>query len=72
MKDPIMEDLNKVIKDKELLPNFLRMNDVDEMYDLCQESNSGEAVYYSKEEFEEKIRQLVESLSDQSDSDSEW
>ncbi len=73
MKDPIIEDLNKVIKNKELLPNFLRMNDVDEMYDLCQESDSEGAGRYSKEEFEDKIKQLIESLSDdQSDSDSEW
>ena len=72
MKDPIIEDLNKVVKNKELLPNFLRMNDVDEMYDICQESDSEDEKCYSKDQFEEKIKHLIESLSDQSNIDSEW
>ena len=72
MKDPIFEDLNKVVNNKELLPDFLRMNDVDDMYDICQESELEEEKNYSKEEFEERIKHLLESLYDQSNIDSEW
>ncbi len=71
MEDFIMEDLHKILEEEDSLGDFLKMNDVDDMYKFCKEKNEAKEHYYTEEEFEDKIEDILTILAKETD-DGEW
>ena len=72
MRDPIVDDLFEIIKDKKLLPDFLKIDDTEDMYNMCKEHNNTEEQYYTKEEFEKQIENILYLLEKEQSDSSEW
>lgn len=72
MRDPIVDDLFEIIKDKKLLPDFLKIDDTEDMYSMCKEHSDTEKQYYTKEEFEKQIENILDLLEKEQSDSSEW
>lgn len=74
MRDPIADDLFEIIKDKKLLPDFLKIDDTEDMYSMCKEHSHSDAEkqYYTKEEFEKQIENILYLLEKEQSDSSEW
>ena len=72
MRDPIVDDLFEIIKDKKLLPDFLKIDDTEDMYSMCKKHSSTETQYYTKEEFEKQIENILDLLEKEQSDSSEW
>ena len=53
--------LNKIITEEDLLKEFSKFDDMDEVYSYCKEFGSG----YTEEEFDESIAEAIDSLQSQ-------
>lgn len=63
MDDLIMRDLKAVLDDEILLPEFIKINDVKEMYEFCKKVNKDQD--YTEDDFKIKVDELIESLPEE-------
>ncbi len=63
MEDLIMRDLKAVLDDEILLPEFIKLDDVKEMYEFCKKVNKEQN--YTEADFKTKVDKLIESLPEE-------
>lgn len=73
MSDLIKEDLKSIIKDRNSLSRFIKMNDIKEMYNFCINSDkSKKGPLYTEQEFYNKVDELISSIPKYLFDDNEW
>lgn len=73
MNEEVLNDLRLILKDKSLLGEFLKIDDISEMYDFCKNMDiESKSLRYSKEEFSEEIENLINSLPKNIYGSNEW
>ena len=70
MNEEVLNDLRLILKDRSLLGEFLK---IDDMYDFCKNMDiESKSLKYSKEEFSEEIENLINSLPENICGNNEW
>lgn len=73
MNEEVLNDLRLILKDKSLLGEFLKIDDIGEMYDFCKNMDiKDKSLKYSKEEFSEEVENLINSIPENIYEDNEW
>ena len=72
MNDRVFNDLKMILKDSDLLSEFIKIDDVKEMYDFCKSVYKSDVPIYSEEEFSETVDDLIKSLPENLYEDCEW
>ena len=63
MQEEILEDIRMILRDKSLLGEFIKIDDVSDMYDFCINlKKESESSGYSKEEFFDEVEDLISGL----------
>ena len=75
MNEEVLDDLRFILKDGKLLGEFIKIDDINEMYDFCRcVCKEHENPNYSKKEFLEQIESLINGLPGEiySNTANEW
>ena len=72
MKEWILKDLRNVIDDSSSLQEFIKIDDLKEMYDYCQKDKNPESSTYTESEFVNTVEQMIEDLNKSICDDNEW
>lgn len=73
MNEEVLNDLRLILKDRSLLGEFLKIDDIGEMYDFCKNMDiESKSLKYSKEEFSEEIENLINSIPENICGNNEW
>ena len=73
MNEEVLNDLRLILKDRSLLGELLKIDDIGEMYDFCKNMDiESKSLKYSKEEFSEEIENLINSLPENICRNNEW
>lgn len=73
MHEEILDDIRMILNDRNLFDEFIKIDDIGEMYNFCR--NLGDCKgnkTYSKEEFSHEVEDLIESLPENIYYDCEW
>ena len=72
MNDRVFDDLKMILKDSDLLGEFIKIDDVKEMYDFCKNVYKRDEPIYTEKEFSETVDDLIKSLPEDLYGDNEW
>ena len=73
MNEEVLNDLRLILKDKSLLGEFLKIDDIGEMYDFCKNMDiENKSLKYSKEEFSKEVESLINSIPENIYENNEW
>ena len=73
MHEEILDDIRMILNDGNLFDEFIKIDDIGEMYNFCKNLGNykGERAY-SQEEFFDEVEDLIESLPENIYYDCEW
>ena len=72
MKDWIFKDIKSILQDKSSLKEFIKMDNIKEIYEYCKKDKEANNSIYTENEFTDKIEKIIENLSEDMYDDSEW
>ena len=73
MNEEVLNDIRLILKDKSLLGEFLKIDDIGEMYDFCKNMDvENKSLKYSKEEFSKEVENLINSRPENIYENNEW
>lgn len=72
MKDWIFKDIKSVLQDKSSLKEFIKIDDIKEMYKYCNKGKDANEKTYDETEFTNKVEKIIENLNENMYDDSEW
>lgn len=73
MNEEVLNDIRLILKDKSLLGEFLKIDDIGEMYDFCKNMDvKNKSLKYSKEEFSKEVENLINSIPENIYENNEW
>ena len=73
MNEEVLNDIRLILKDKSLLGEFLKIDDIGEMYDFCKNMDiENKSLKYSKEEFSKEVENLINSIPENIYDNNEW
>ncbi len=73
MNEEVLNDIRLILKDKSLLGEFLKIDDIGEMYDFCKNMDiENKSLKYSKEEFSKEVESLINSIPENIYENNEW
>ncbi len=73
MNEEVLNDIRLILKDKSLLGEFLKIDDIGEMYDFCKNMDiENKSLKYSKEEFSKEVENLINSIPENIYENNEW
>lgn len=73
MNEEVLNDIRLILKDKSLLGEFLKIDDIGEMYDFCKNMDiENKSSKYSKEEFSKEVENLINSIPENIYENNEW
>lgn len=72
MKEWILRDLRTVIGDSSSLQEFIKIDDIKEMYAYCQKGKDPEENTYTESEFISTVEKMIEDLDENLCDDNEW
>ena len=73
MNEEVLNDIRLILKDKSLLREFLKIDDIGEMYDFCKNMDiENKSLKYSKEEFSKEVENLINSIPENIYENNEW
>ena len=62
MREWILNDIRSIIRNKESLREFLKIDDIKEMYEYCQRGKKPGECHYTEKEFTVTVEEMIANL----------